>query len=215
MASSKSFALPSPRVPRHAIPEATVVRQVCAWIRPALLLSPLTPGSRPLHRLPQAMPAPTNIRSAPAILPAARGQRRYFYFRGVIDGVEFFSRALSLAEVQAIFSTGSTGKCKSLAPVAKCRNISVTAGPAGSADASIDDGSFSPVPGRTITLSQAPPGPYSLGDTLVTLTATDTTAAASRCTGTATAVSAAPSPCGSPVAMPNVFWPPNDKRWCP
>ena len=141
--------------------------------------------------------------------PAANGG--YFYFQGLIDEVEFFSRALSLGEVQDIFAAGSTGKCKSFAPVAKCRNMAVPAGPGGSAAASIDDGSFSPVPGRTITLSQAPPGPYSLGDTLVTLTATDSAAAASQCTGTVTVFSPGLLPCGSPLATPSVLWPPNGK----
>jgi hypothetical protein len=40
-------------------------------------------------------------------------QNSGFGFVGRIDEVEFFSRALSLAEVQAIFNAGSAGKCKS------------------------------------------------------------------------------------------------------
>jgi hypothetical protein len=42
--------------------------------------------------------------------PAGNGG--YFYFQGVVDEVEFFNRALSQAEVQAIFSAGSAGTCK-------------------------------------------------------------------------------------------------------
>jgi hypothetical protein len=33
-------------------------------------------------------------------------------FEGLIDEVEFYSRALSAAEIQAIFNAGSAGKCK-------------------------------------------------------------------------------------------------------
>ncbi|MFB3826075.1 MAG: LamG domain-containing protein [Bryobacteraceae bacterium] len=138
------------------------------------------------------------------------GNSGYLYFRGLIDEVEFFNRALSDGEVQAIFNAGSAGKCKHLPPVAKCRNVTVTAGPTGTANASIDDGSFSPIPGNTITLTQAPPGPYSLGNTPVTLTATDNHGAASQCTGTVTVIAAA-APCGSLAATPNVLWPPNNQ----
>ena len=40
--------------------------------------------------------------------PVFRGR----YFNGLIDEVEIFSRALTQAEVQAIFNAGSAGKCK-------------------------------------------------------------------------------------------------------
>ena len=40
------------------------------------------------------------------------GDGGYFYFQGLIDEVEFFNRALSQAEVQAIFNSGSAGTCK-------------------------------------------------------------------------------------------------------
>jgi hypothetical protein len=60
-----------------------------------------------------------------------------------------------------------------LPPVAKCKNVTVSADASCSADASIDDGSYSPNAGDTITLVQSPAGPYPLGDTVVTLTATD------------------------------------------
>jgi hypothetical protein len=39
------------------------------------------------------------------------------YFDGEIDEVEIFKRALSLAEVQAIYNAGSNGKCKNTEPL--------------------------------------------------------------------------------------------------
>lgn len=40
----------------------------------------------------------------------------YFYFNGLIDEVEFFNRALSQAEIQAIVNAGKSGKCKVAPP---------------------------------------------------------------------------------------------------
>lgn len=71
-------------------------------------------------------------------------------------------------------------------PVAKCKNISMHAGTDCAANASVDDGSFDPDSGDTITVSQNPPGPYPLGDTPVTLTVTDNKGASATCTATVT-----------------------------
>jgi uncharacterized repeat protein (TIGR03803 family) len=60
-----------------------------------------------------------------------------------------------------------------LPPVVRCKHVTVSADANCSADASIDDGSYDPNAGGTITLVQTPAGPYPLGDTPVTLTATD------------------------------------------
>jgi hypothetical protein len=49
--------------------------------------------------------------------PATNGG--YFYFQGLIDEVEFFNRALSQAEIQAIVNAGKSGKCK-VPPPAAC-----------------------------------------------------------------------------------------------
>ena len=73
-------------------------------------------------------------------------------------------------------------------PVARCRNVTVPAGPNCEASASIDDGSFDPDAGDSIQLSQTPPGPYPLGDTAVTLTVTDSHGASSQCSATVTVV---------------------------
>jgi uncharacterized protein (TIGR03437 family) len=56
------------------------------------------------------------------------------YFQGRIDEVEVFNRALSQAEIQAIFNAGSAGKCKTTTP-GPCIAVSIptnlTASPGG------------------------------------------------------------------------------------
>lgn len=71
-------------------------------------------------------------------------------------------------------------------PVAKCKNITVSAGTNCKADASIDDGSSDPDSDDSITVTQSPAGPYSLGDTSVTLTVTDSHGASDTCISTVT-----------------------------
>jgi hypothetical protein len=58
------------------------------------------------------IPSPT----APLIIGEAEGLG---YFHGLIDETEIFSRALSTAEIEAIYNAGSAGKCKpaKLSPV--------------------------------------------------------------------------------------------------
>jgi uncharacterized repeat protein (TIGR03803 family) len=48
-------------------------------------------------------------------------------------------------------------------PVARCHDVTVSAGANCAADASVDDGSSDPDAGDTITVRQEPPGPYPLG----------------------------------------------------
>lgn len=57
-------------------------------------------------------------------------------------------------------------------PVATCRDMALAADDSCQALADVDNGSFDPE-GRPITLIQNPAGPYGLGETPVTLTATD------------------------------------------
>ena len=87
------------------------------------------------------------------------------------------------------------------APQAQCRNLTVSAGPSCTANASIDNGSFDPDGADTITLAQSPAGPYALGATSVTLTVTDNHGAASSCTGTVTVADTTPPVISCPAAI--------------
>lgn len=71
-------------------------------------------------------------------------------------------------------------------PVAKCQDLTLTAGATCGASGSVDNGSFDPDAGDTITLSQSPAGSYGVGSTPVTLTATDSHGASSSCSATVT-----------------------------
>ena len=78
------------------------------------------------------------------------------------------------------------------------------------ANVSINAGSSDP-DGDTLILSQTPAGPYGLGSTLVTLTATDPGGLSSQCQATVTVVDTTPPVVASASASPNVLWPPNHK----
>jgi N-acetylneuraminic acid mutarotase len=119
----------------------------------------------------------------------------HLFFIGEIDEVDVFNRALGDGEIAAIFNAGSAGKCKQATnqtPVAKCKSVMVSADASCRANASIDDGSFDPDAGDTISMQQSPPGPYPLGTTLVALTVTDSHGASSQCTATVTVVDNTP-----------------------
>lgn len=73
------------------------------------------------------------------------------------------------------------------APVALCQDVTVAAGGSCNANASVDDGSYDP-DGDTLTLTQDPAGPYPVGTTSVTLTATDPDGESSSCSATVTVV---------------------------
>ena len=142
---------------------------------------------------------------------------RHFYFTGQIDEVEVFNRALSAAEIQAIFNAGAAGKCKPTVvtnqpPVASCQSQTVVTAPNSCQvpNVSINAGSSDP-DGDMLMLSQTPPGPYGLGMTLVTLTATDPGGLSSQCQATVTVQDKTPPAVGSASANPNVLWPPNHK----
>jgi hypothetical protein len=92
-----------------------------------------------------------------------------------------------------------------------CHNVIVPAGPFCTANASVDNGSFDPDPGDTITLSQVPPGPYQLGSTPVTLTVTDNHGASNQCAATVTVVDNTPPIVSGMSASPATLWPPNHK----
>jgi uncharacterized repeat protein (TIGR03803 family) len=97
------------------------------------------------------------------------------------------------------------------APMAQCHDVTVSAGANCAAEASVDNGSFDPDAGDTITLRQEPPGPYPLGKTAVTLTVTDNHGASASCTATVTVVDTSPPTINDVAVTPNVLWPPNHK----
>jgi hypothetical protein len=76
------------------------------------------------------------------------------------------------------------GDASNQQPVARCRNVTVAAGANCTGNASIDDGSYDPDSGDTISVSQSPAGPYPIGITTVTLTATDNHGASNSCLAT-------------------------------
>jgi hypothetical protein len=88
-----------------------------------------------------------------------------------------------------------------IAPVARCREVTVSAGPTCTAAASVDDGSYDP-DGGEVTLEQEPPGPYALGITYVTLTVTDDEGATDSCTTTVLVVDDTPPVITSGIAVP-------------
>lgn len=73
-------------------------------------------------------------------------------------------------------------------PIALAHNVTVMASPNGTANANIDDGSSDPDAGDTITLTQTPPSPYSVGNTTVLLTVVDSKGATAQATATVTVV---------------------------
>jgi len=68
-------------------------------------------------------------------------------------------------------------------PVALCRAVSVAADATCVASASVDAGSYSATAGNSVTLTQSPAGPYAIGVTPVTLTATDSNGKTATCSG--------------------------------
>jgi N-acetylneuraminic acid mutarotase len=99
-------------------------------------------------------------------------------------------------------------------PMARCRNITVSANSSCQASispADVNDGSFDPDAGDTITLSLDNAGPFGLGSHTVTLTATDNHGASSSCTAMLTVVDTTPPVIiGASVDKPSL-WPPNHK----
>jgi alpha-tubulin suppressor-like RCC1 family protein len=86
-------------------------------------------------------------------------------------------------------------------PAARCRSVSVFAGLDHTAYASVDDGSYDLDSGDTITLTQNPPGPYPLGNTLVTLIVTDNHGATNSCASTVTVSDSTPLVATQPATM--------------
>jgi hypothetical protein len=87
-------------------------------------------------------------------------------------------------------------------PVAVCKNVTVTADESCTANADVDNGSFDRDAGDSITLVQSPAGPYPLGASTVTLTATDSFGATTSCSAIVTVVDETPPVVSSSVAKP-------------
>ena len=96
----------------------------------------------------------------------------------------------------------AVGVAENTAPVALCTNVVVAAGANCEADASVDNGSLDP-DGDPITISQVPPGPYSLGSHPVTLIVTDSKGASNSCNALVTVVDATPPTiaCPAPITV--------------
>jgi hypothetical protein len=93
-------------------------------------------------------------------------------------------------------------------PVARAKAITVDAGATCTAAASVNDGSYDP-DGDPLTITQSPPGPYSLGTTSVLLTVVDAKGATSQATGSVTVVDTTPPLVSSPTLSKTSLWPPD------
>ncbi|HBL31354.1 MAG TPA: hypothetical protein DD490_31390, partial [Acidobacteria bacterium] len=88
-------------------------------------------------------------------------------------------------------------------PVARCVNATVSAGPACTANASINNSSYDPDATDTITLAQSPAAPYALGTTPVRLTVTDNHGDFNSCTAAVTVADRTPPAvtCPAPILV--------------
>jgi hypothetical protein len=98
-------------------------------------------------------------------------------------------------------------------PMAKCRPVTKSADANCSADvtaAEVDDGSTDP-DGDPILTTVSPAGPFALGITPVTLTATDDQGATATCSAAVTVLDTTPPSLSQVAAFPSVLWPPDHK----
>ncbi|MBN1204448.1 MAG: DUF5011 domain-containing protein [Myxococcaceae bacterium] len=112
-------------------------------------------------------------------------------FAQVANGQEFAGIEGRFIEVRATLTSKNHGGDPVLSdltlipsnspPVALCRAQDVCAGPACTAEVSVDDGSYDP-DGDALSLSQSPAGPYGIGARAVSLTVSDGLESAS-CSG--------------------------------
>jgi uncharacterized repeat protein (TIGR03803 family) len=101
-------------------------------------------------------------------------------FGRLIRGTDNFLYGTTLLGGDVGFGTVFRIITGNVPPVAKCKNVTVAANCATSANASINDGSYD-LNGDTLTIVQTPAGPYPIGQTTVTLTVTDPAGAFDTC----------------------------------
>lgn len=135
---------------------------------------------------------------------------RFWHGSAVINGEIYIIGGKPDDVFYSEFAIVEKGTLLNEAPVALCKDKTVTAGSSCTATASIDNGSYDP-DGDPITLSQSPAEPYGLGGTLVTLTVTDSEGASSQCTGTVTVVDQTSPTITVASVNPPTLWPPNHK----
>ncbi|MFH1462961.1 MAG: hypothetical protein ABIO70_01105 [Pseudomonadota bacterium] len=97
-----------------------------------------------------------------------------------------------------------------LPPVAECTDVTVEADEYCMGCASVDGGTWDP-DGDVLTIVEDPGCDYALGDTEVTLTATDPSGETDSCTGTVTVIDTT-APEVTITAAPEM-WPPNHNYW--
>jgi hypothetical protein len=126
------------------------------------------------------------------------------FFRGLIDEVEYFNRALSQSEIQAIFNAGSAGKCKTTTELetsefSQCANIS----------------GASPTPTATPTFTPtATPTPTHSPTATPTATHTPTATPTATVTATATVTpTATPTPTALGCVLGQGFWKNHPAQW--
>ena len=142
--------------------------------------------------------------------PATPGTLETFLLCGLPEGDVYFAlRSRDASFNPSPIATAQRG-CN---PVAMCKDVSVQVDESchGVVTAAmVDSGSYSQqVPPLPLTLTLVPPGPYPLGQTLVTLLVCDSLGCDS-CSATVTAVDSLP-PHVTVSLSPMVLWPPNHK----
>jgi hypothetical protein len=102
-----------------------------------------------------------------------------------------------------------TFRCETV-PTPRCQNVSRAADAACQATASINNGSFDQ-DGDAVTVSQSPAGPFALGSTMATLTATDPSGNFNTCSAAVTVSDQTAPNFSSLTASPGNLGPPDKK----
>ncbi|MFT3917591.1 MAG: HYR domain-containing protein [Anaeromyxobacteraceae bacterium] len=106
-------------------------------------------------------------------------------------GLDIIPISVGAAECDTITQV-VVGQDTASPPVALCHDVSMTPATGCTAAVSVNNGSYSPTAGVTITTSQSPAGPYQIGNTPVTLTATDSNGLTATCSATVTVLDGVP-----------------------